>query len=92
MAETFELPCYGGTRGNLTFRTPANVGEMVSHCNTHSHIWFRSIQGDARQAKVNGVVRTWKRDANRVEVPLKYGMYEYVTLEARDISRILIPI
>lgn len=29
----------------------------------------------ARRVKVNGAVRTWKRDANRIEVPVKYGMY-----------------
>src|SRR5262245_13144623 len=29
--------------------------------------------------KVNGAPKTWKRDPYRVEVPTKYGMYEYAT-------------
>ena len=27
--------------------------------------------------RVNGKVKTWKRDANRVSVPLKRGLYGY---------------
>ena len=30
--------------------------------------------------KVNGIVKTWKRDAARIEVPLKHGLYDYATL------------
>lgn len=87
-----KLKCYNGSRGEMEFRTPANVEEMASHCDSHSHIWFQSIKGDARQAKVNGAIRRWKRDANRIEVPIKIGLYEYGTLEARDIDRVLIPV
>jgi hypothetical protein len=89
---TMTLPCYKGKRGTMTFRNPVDVQEMASHCDSHSHIWFVANQGDARELKVNGAVRRWKRDANRIEVPVKYGMYEYGTLEARDINRVLIPV
>jgi hypothetical protein len=50
------------------------------------------MDGTARQAKVNGAVRRWKRDCNRIEVPIKYGMYEYAVFYASDINRILIPV
>jgi hypothetical protein len=40
------------------------------------HINFIDNAGCIRRAKVNGQPKTWKRDANRVEVPLKYGLYE----------------
>jgi hypothetical protein len=76
----------------LRFRNPENIAEMVSHCNANSHIWFRSNDGTARRAKVNGIVRIWKRDANRIEVPIKYGMYEYGIFTASDIGRVLIPV
>jgi len=33
--------------------------------------------GVIRRARTNGSVKTWKRDTSRVEVPLKYGLYEY---------------
>ena len=56
------------------------------HDITPSHVWFLSIDGKARQAKVNGKVRTWKRQPNRVEIPLKYGLYEYATFTTEDIE------
>jgi len=40
--------------------------------------------GTARVVKVNGRIRTWKRDPGRVEVPVKYGMYECASLRSRD--------
>ena len=52
---------------------------------TPSHVWFIDTRGQARTAKVNGKVRTWKRDLTRIEIPLKYGLYEYVTFDASDI-------
>lgn len=33
---------------------------------------------------VNGAVQTWKRDANRIRVPLKHGLYTYGVLETGD--------
>lgn len=48
------------------------------------HIWFLANDGSARQVKVNGVPKRWKRDPDRIEVPVKYGMYEYHTFSARD--------
>ena len=85
------LACYDGKRGTMRFRTPATIQEMREYCASQSHIWFVTLHGDARQAKVNGTVRIWKRDVNRIEVPIKYGMYEYATFTALDINRILIP-
>ena len=39
--------------------------------------------GVIRRVRRNGAVKTWKRDTNRVEVPLKYGMYEAFRDSAR---------
>jgi hypothetical protein len=44
------------------FRTPKDTREMIDHCNANSHIWFLSLDGKAKRAKVNGMVRTWKRN------------------------------
>lgn len=95
--QTETLPCYlnkrtGKAQQTLTFRTPSTIEEMASWCDSHSHIWIRTISGDAREVKVNGAVRRWKRDASRIEVPCKYGLYEYFTLYARDINDVLIPV
>ena len=34
--------------------------------------------------KVSGQVKTWKRDANRIRVPLKHGLYSYDALTGAD--------
>jgi hypothetical protein len=97
MTTTIEtLPCYqnkrtGKAAETRNFRTPENVLEMKLHCSANRHIWIRTQYGDARQAKVNGQVRTWKRDPNRIEVPCKYGLYEYFTLTQRNLGEVLIP-
>ena len=39
-------------------------------------VWFRANDGTARQITVNGQVQTWKTNAARVSVPVKYGLYE----------------
>jgi hypothetical protein len=52
------------------------------------HVQFIGRQGDLRRAKVNGRVRLWKRDPMRIEVPIKYGMYEYTTFFLRTDSKI----
>jgi hypothetical protein len=35
-----------------------------------------AIRNVWRIVKINGMPKTWKRNPERVEVPLKYGMYE----------------
>jgi hypothetical protein len=39
-----------------------------------------------RRWKVSGKVQTWKRDANRVRVPLKHGLYSYDSLNTSDFN------
>lgn len=51
---------------------------------TGSHAPIRDQHGNVRTAKINGRVRTWKRNVNRIEVPLKYGLYDYLTDTAID--------
>jgi len=38
--------------------------------------WYR--------VRPSGKLRMWKRDAHRVELPVKYGMYESITLTSAD--------
>jgi hypothetical protein len=58
----------------LTFRalTPAEAVNWPYH----QELWFASPDGKARRCRVNGAAKTWKRDPSRVELPIKYGMYE----------------
>lgn len=88
--ETFKLPI--GTEHNIICGS-CNGTKLKSVDTTPSHVWFVDIKNQARTAKINGKVRTWKRDASRVEVPLKYGLYEYVTFTTSDIEsgRLILP-
>lgn len=51
--------------------------EEILNLSYGNRVWFLANDGTARQLKINGKVRTWKRDTDRIEVPVKYGMYEY---------------
>jgi len=93
------LPVYSGKGGHgapshARFQPITSVDEATTYCNSHSHVWVRSQHGDARTVKVNGKVRRWKRDTGRIEIPCKYGLYEYFTLEARDLAAgmLLLPV
>jgi hypothetical protein len=46
--------------------------------------------GRVGEARVNGAIRTWKRDPGRVEIPMKYGFGEYFTLSLREAEDILV--
>ncbi len=48
-----------------------------------SHIEFRSVNGDLRTCKVNGAPKVWKTRPLDVDVPVKYGMYEFSTFTMR---------
>lgn len=39
-------------------------------------LYTQDQQGFMARVRRNGKVRTWKRDPSRVEIPLKFGMYE----------------
>jgi len=45
---------------------------------------FLARDGTVRTVRVSGKVRTWKRDPNRIELPVKYGLYESALFVARD--------
>ena len=66
----------------LAFRpmTP-NEARVLTY---NSHPKFLARDGMIRDCKVNGAPKTWKRDPSRVEVPIKYGMYEHGRFCAQD--------
>jgi len=48
--------------------SPGQIVYHVRECNA---------DGTPKRWKVNGRVRTWKRDGERVCVPVKHGLYAY---------------
>mgnify|MGYP001558755671 CR=1 FL=1 len=55
---------------------PMTVEEAKDLCRG-ARVPFLATDGTVRKVKVIGYVGTWKRDSSRVEVPLKYGLYEF---------------
>lgn len=41
---------------------------------------------DGARWYVNGAVQLWKRDASRIRVPLKHGLYVYGALNTSDFT------
>lgn len=41
------------------------------------HTINRNADGTPQRWRVNGAVKTWKRSPERVQVPLKHGLYDY---------------
>lgn len=50
------------------------------------HAVATNADGSPRRWRVNGKVRTWKRDPLRVMVPLKHGLYAFGYLTGADLQ------
>jgi hypothetical protein len=44
------------------------------------------IDEHGKRWRVNGAVKTWKRDASRIRVPLKHGLYSFAALVDTDFT------
>ena len=55
------------------------------------HISHKNSDGTPVRWKVNGKVKTWKRDPSRMEVPVKHGIYDYDTLSDCDLHLVSLP-
>ena len=60
---------------------------MIKEMNEHDRLPELRIlgrEGHWYRVRPSGRLRTWQRDAHRVELPVKYGMYESLTLQSHD--------
>lgn len=49
----------------------------LKYRDTLHHVTFKNADGTPMRFRVNGVVKTWKRDLERIRVPLKRGLWEH---------------
>ena len=49
------------------------------------HSIIRNADGTPQRWRVNGKVKTWKRDTSKVKVPVKYGLYSHDYLTESDL-------
>lgn len=55
-------------------------------------LWIHALDGKARQVRVSSNLKTWKRDPDRMECSFKFGLYEAVRWNTREmLSQLLIP-
>ena len=45
-----------------------------------------NADGSCRRWRVNGKVKTWKRDASKVRVPIKHGLRRFSYLTENDLE------
>lgn len=53
-------------------------------------LYYLCDNGRYRNVRFNGQTKTWKRDPERLEIPVKYGMYECFRITERDLDRLLV--
>jgi hypothetical protein len=46
--------------------------------------------GRIGEAKINGAIKVWKSDPSRIEVPIKYGLYEYTHFDSSEATQRLV--
>lgn len=51
----------------------------------HSEV-NRNSKGECQRWRTNGRVKRWKRQPNRIEVPMKYGLWGYDYLRNEDLN------
>ena len=56
------------------------VGQIIYHK------FHKNADGTPQRWKVNGVVKTWKHNSERVKIPLKYGLYAYDYLTENELD------
>ena len=50
------------------------------------HVSHRNADGSAQRWRVNGKVKTWKRDPSRLQIPVKNGLKNCDYLTERDLN------
>jgi len=68
----------------LTEAKSLNYGDMVYS----KH--YKNADGTPQRFRINGKVHTWKRNSNRVKVPIRRGLWENGYLTEENIERFYI--
>ena len=62
----------------LYFRFMTDEEILALSYGDHPHVKLNN--GRVGRVKINGAIKRWARDPGRIEVPVKYGMYECARL------------
>lgn len=91
--DTFEAVSRYDKRKNPEKRTYRSITlDEAKALEYGDHIKVLDRHGAVADAKVNGKVRRWKREPDRIEIPCKYGLYEYFTLTNHNYTDIVVEV
>ena len=79
--------------GNKTVKTTYKAGapltleqaKALTRGTTLYSVHNRNSDGTCQRWRVSGQVKTWKRDASRVEFPIKHGLYMNDSVSQHDL-------
>jgi len=60
--------------------------KKLTYRQTLYHKTYKNTDGSPERWRVNGKPQTWKRNPQRIRVPIKRGMYEYGYLDENDLK------
>ena len=60
--------------------------KQLQHGTILYHVSHRNADNTPQRWRVNGKPKTWKRSPERVQVPLKHGLYSYDYLTEHDLG------
>jgi hypothetical protein len=60
--------------------------KRLTRNDTLYHVTHRNADGSPQRWRVNGMVKRWKRTPDRIQVPLKHGLYSYGYLTEDDLD------
>jgi len=60
--------------------------KSLTHGTILNHTSSENRDGTKTRVRVNGKVKTWIRSPEKVKVPLKYGLYQYLYLTEENLD------
>jgi hypothetical protein len=61
--------------------------KALQHGDILNPVGYQNADGTPQRFRVIGKVKTWKTMPNRVEIPLKRGMYEFTHITETDLPQ-----
>ncbi len=71
---------------DLDKRQPSLTLEQVKSLSYGQEVY--AIAEKVEKWRVNGKVKTWKRDKNRVQVPIKHGLYAHAYIDEYNFTQV----
>lgn len=65
-----------------TNMTANELVKLIGKTQIFHHVSNKNADGTPQRWRLNGAIKTFKRDSYRIYIPLKYGLYDYGKIES----------